>query len=105
VPYQHISRIDRSCSIIQRFRLGHKTYVYDLESPYRFLASCQSKPSPKMDAGATAGRSSASSRVNDRRGQPPTDRGRCTNDCCTFEVAMGLTPARRAGMVAMQRFA
>ncbi|AIO46378.1 putative phage integrase domain protein [Burkholderia cepacia] len=60
VPYQNISRIDRACTVIQRFRLGHKTYVYDLDSLYRFLASCQSKPSRKMDAGVSAGRSNAS---------------------------------------------
>ncbi|WP_254213519.1 hypothetical protein [Burkholderia multivorans] len=38
VPYHSISRIDRNCTIIQRFRLGHKTYVYDLDSLYRYLA-------------------------------------------------------------------
>lgn len=63
VPYQNISRIDRTCTIIQRFRLGHKTYVYDLDSLYRYLAACQSKPSPRMANVATGGRSSASSRV------------------------------------------
>jgi NADH/NAD ratio-sensing transcriptional regulator Rex len=64
VPYANISRIDRPCTIIQRFRLGHKTYVYDIDSLYRFLASCQSKPSPKTVVVATGGRSSASSRVS-----------------------------------------
>lgn len=69
VPYQNVSRIDRTCTVIQRYRLGHKTYVYDLDSLYRYLASCQSKPSPKMDAGASAGRSSASlkARVSGRQ--------------------------------------
>ncbi|KIP14538.1 hypothetical protein KY49_679 [Burkholderia sp. MSHR3999] len=64
VPYQNISRIDRACTVIQRFRLGHKTYVYDVDSLYRYLASCQSKPSQKMGVGAFAGRSSALSRVH-----------------------------------------
>lgn len=69
VPYHSISRIDRNCTIIQRFRLGHKTYVYDLDSLYRYLASCQSKPSQKMVAGVTAGRSSASlkARVSEKQ--------------------------------------
>ncbi|MCB4342458.1 hypothetical protein LA345_00740 [Burkholderia vietnamiensis] len=69
VPYQNISRIDRTCTIIQRFRLGHKTYVYDLDSLYRYLAACQSKPSRKMDAGVSAGRSNASlkARVSERQ--------------------------------------
>jgi hypothetical protein len=57
VPYANISRIDRACAIIQRFKLGHKTYVYDLDSLYRFLASCQSKPLQKPDVGDTAGSS------------------------------------------------
>jgi hypothetical protein len=64
VPYASISRIDRGGTHIKRYRLGHKTYVYDLDSLYRFLASCQSKPSPKMAAGDTAGRSSASSKAS-----------------------------------------
>jgi len=63
VPYQNISRIDRACAIIQRFKLGHKTYVYDLDSLYRFLASCQSKPLPKPDVAVTGGRSNASSKA------------------------------------------
>ena len=64
VSYQNISRIDRAGEIIQRFRLGHKTFVYDLDSLYRFLASCQSKQLPKVDAGAIAGRSNVSSKVS-----------------------------------------
>ncbi|MEZ7525923.1 hypothetical protein, partial [Burkholderia vietnamiensis] len=64
VPYQNISRIDRTCTIIQRFRLGHKTYVYDLDSLYRYLAACQSKPSPRMV------------RISDERDRPFRDRDR-----------------------------
>ncbi|WP_232517840.1 hypothetical protein [Burkholderia ambifaria] len=63
VAYQNISRIDRGCTVIQRFRLGHKTLAYDLDSLYRYLASCTSKPSQKMAAGRFAGRSSASSKA------------------------------------------
>lgn len=63
VPRYAISRIDRAGEIIQCYKLGHKTHVYELESLYAFLASCQSKPLQKPAAGATAGRSNASSRV------------------------------------------
>jgi len=63
VPRYAISRIDRAGEIIQRYKLGHKTHVYELESLYKFLASCQSKPSQKPAAGATVGRSNASSKV------------------------------------------
>jgi len=64
VPYATISRIDRAGQHIKRYRLGHKTYVYDLDSLYEFLASCQSKPLQKPVVSASAGRSSVSSRVN-----------------------------------------
>jgi hypothetical protein len=63
VPRYAISRIDRAGEIIQRYKLGHKTHVYELESLYAFLASCQSKPLQRPVAGATAGRSSVSSKV------------------------------------------
>ncbi len=62
VPYANISRIDRACAIIQRYKLGHKTYVYDLDSLYRFLASCQSKPLQRPVGGATVGSSRGSSK-------------------------------------------
>ena len=41
VPRYAISRIDRAGEIIKRYKLGHKTHVYELESLYQFLASCQ----------------------------------------------------------------
>lgn len=63
VPRYAISRIDRAGEIIQRYKLGHKTHVYELESLYKFLASCQSKPLQSPVADVTAGRSNASSRV------------------------------------------
>ncbi|MDN8050207.1 hypothetical protein [Burkholderia multivorans] len=37
VPYQIISRIDRQGEYIKRYRLGHKTYVYDVDSMHAFL--------------------------------------------------------------------
>jgi len=63
VPRYAISRIDRAGAIIQRYKLGHKTHVYELESLYRFLASCQSKPLQRPAASASAGRSTASSKT------------------------------------------
>ncbi|SIT42970.1 putative phage integrase domain protein [Paraburkholderia piptadeniae] len=62
LPRYAISRIDLAGEIIQRYKLGHKTHVYELESLYRFLASCQSTPLQKPAAVATAERSNASSR-------------------------------------------
>jgi len=44
VPYQTISRIDRLGTIIKRYRLGHKTYVYDVESLEQFLLAKEVKP-------------------------------------------------------------
>ena len=44
VPYQNISRIDRQGEFIKRYRLGHKTYVYDLESLEVFLEAKRVKP-------------------------------------------------------------
>lgn len=44
VPYATISRIDRRGEIIKRYRLGHKTYVYDLESLEAFLGAKLVKP-------------------------------------------------------------
>jgi hypothetical protein len=63
VPRHAISRLDRAGEVIKRYKLGHKTHVYDLDSLYEFLASCQSKPLRKPAADATAGRSNASSKV------------------------------------------
>jgi hypothetical protein len=64
VPRYAISRIDRTGEIMQRYKLGHKTHVYELESLYAFLASSQSKPLQKPAAGATVGRSNASSLIS-----------------------------------------
>ncbi|TDN63124.1 hypothetical protein B0G77_6747 [Paraburkholderia sp. BL10I2N1] len=63
VPRYAISRIDRAGEIIKRYKLGHKTHVYELDSLYRFLASCQSTPLSRPAASATVGRSSASSTI------------------------------------------
>jgi len=63
VPRYAISRIDRLGEIIQRYKIGHKTHVYELESLYKFLASCQSKPLQKPATVATAGRSNALSKI------------------------------------------
>ncbi len=47
VPYQNISRIDRQGEFIKRYRLGHKTFVYELESLYAFLDAKLVRPIPK----------------------------------------------------------
>jgi hypothetical protein len=65
VPRYAISRIDRAGEIIQRYKLGHKTHVYELDSLYRFLEAALVKPIPKP--GLT--RSSAS-RQSTRDWQP-----------------------------------
>ena len=49
VPYQSISRIDRQGEYIKRYRLGHKTYVYDLDSLYAFLEAKLVKPKMRID--------------------------------------------------------
>lgn len=77
VPRYSISRLDRAGEIIKRYKLGHKTHVYDLDSLYEFLASCQSKPLQKPVVSATAGRSNASSRVSASKNEAPP----CWNYC------------------------
>ncbi|MFL9893733.1 hypothetical protein [Paraburkholderia sp. RL17-381-BIF-C] len=47
VPRYAISRIDRAGEIIKRFKLGHKTHVYDLDSLYAFLEASLVKPIQK----------------------------------------------------------
>lgn len=44
IPYANISRIDRRGEIIKRYKLGHKTYVYDLESLEAFLEAKLVRP-------------------------------------------------------------
>lgn len=44
VPRYAISRIDRTGEIIQRYKLGHKTHVYDLDSLHAYLAAMLVKP-------------------------------------------------------------
>ncbi|WP_155753900.1 helix-turn-helix transcriptional regulator [Burkholderia cepacia] len=49
VPYQNISRIDRQGEFIKRYRLGHKTYVYDLDSLHAFLEAKLVRPQARID--------------------------------------------------------
>jgi len=49
VPYQSISRIDRQGEYIKRYRLGHKTYVYDLDSLRAFLEAKLVRPQMRID--------------------------------------------------------
>ncbi|WP_159085672.1 hypothetical protein [Burkholderia sp. MSMB0856] len=49
VPYQSISRIDRQGEYIKRYRLGHKTYVYDLDSLHVFLEAKLVRPPARID--------------------------------------------------------
>ncbi|MDN7779387.1 MULTISPECIES: helix-turn-helix transcriptional regulator [Burkholderia cepacia complex] len=49
VSYQNISRIDRQGEYIKRYRLGHKTYVYDLDSLHAFLEAKLVKPHARID--------------------------------------------------------
>lgn len=49
VPYQSISRIDRQGEYIKRYRLGHKTYVYDLDSLHAFLEAKLVRPQARID--------------------------------------------------------
>jgi len=44
VPYANISRIDKQGEYIKRYKLGHKTHVYDLESLEAFLEAKRVKP-------------------------------------------------------------
>jgi len=44
VPRNTISRIDRQGEIIKRYKLGHKTFVYDLESLQAFLDAALVRP-------------------------------------------------------------
>lgn len=44
VPYENISRIDKLGEYIKRYKLGHKTYVYDLESLEAFLEARRVEP-------------------------------------------------------------
>ena len=63
VPRYAISRIDRQGSIIERYKLGHRTHVYDLESLYQYLSSRQVTPAPSPTIDAIAGLSSAARKV------------------------------------------
>ncbi|HDR8957057.1 helix-turn-helix domain-containing protein [Burkholderia vietnamiensis] len=51
VPKETISRIDRRGEIIRRYRLGHKTVVYDVESLEQFLLAKAVRPvqAPTVD--------------------------------------------------------
>lgn len=58
-----ISRLDSAGKWIKRFKLTRKTHVYDVDSLYRYLESCQSKPLQSPVVGVIAGRSAALSKV------------------------------------------
>ncbi|WP_124921696.1 helix-turn-helix transcriptional regulator [Burkholderia sp. Bp9099] len=51
VPKNTISRIDRRGEIIRRYKLGHKTFVYDVESLEQFLLAKEVRPvqAPTVD--------------------------------------------------------
>ncbi|WP_124570204.1 AlpA family transcriptional regulator [Burkholderia sp. Bp8984] len=51
VPKNTISRIDRRGEIIRRYKLGHKTFVYDVESLEQFLLANEVRPvqAPTVD--------------------------------------------------------
>jgi len=55
-----MSRLDAEGRWIKRYKLTRKTHVYDVESLYNYLESCQSKPLQKPVVSASAGRSTAS---------------------------------------------
>src|SRR5712672_1156384 len=61
VPVHLITRLDVAGRWIKRFKLTRKTHVYDIQSLYAYLESCQSKPSQKISESGFVGRSSASS--------------------------------------------
>ncbi|ASW00159.1 helix-turn-helix transcriptional regulator [Paraburkholderia aromaticivorans] len=63
VPYATISRIDRQGEIIKRYRLGHKTHVYDLESLEAFLDAKLVKPIPLPPAQPRSRRSDVAVKV------------------------------------------
>ena len=44
VPKETISRIDRRGEIIRRYKIGHKTFVYDVESLEQFLLAHEVRP-------------------------------------------------------------
>ncbi|MDR5660980.1 helix-turn-helix domain-containing protein [Burkholderia cenocepacia] len=44
VPRATISRIDRQGEIIRRYKIGHKTFVYDVESLEQFLLANEVRP-------------------------------------------------------------
>ncbi|PRF97437.1 hypothetical protein C6Q14_28245 [Burkholderia ambifaria] len=44
VPRATISRIDRQGEIIRRYKIGHKTFVYDVESLEQFLLANEVQP-------------------------------------------------------------
>lgn len=54
VPRYAISRLDRAGGVIKRYKLGHKTHVYDLDSLYAFLEASLVKPIPKPSATSSA---------------------------------------------------
>lgn len=62
VPRYAISRIDKRGDIIKRYKLGHKTHVYDLDSLYAFLDATLVKPIPTP---AVARSSAVDRRVKD----------------------------------------
>ncbi|MFM0020884.1 helix-turn-helix transcriptional regulator [Paraburkholderia azotifigens] len=51
VPRNAISRIDRAGEFIRRYKLGHKTYVYDVESLEQFLLAKEVRPISKPSVG------------------------------------------------------
>lgn len=55
VPASAVSRIDRQGTIIKRYKLGHKTHVYELESLYTFLEAKLVKPVPSPITSSTSG--------------------------------------------------
>ncbi|MBB5446465.1 MULTISPECIES: hypothetical protein [unclassified Paraburkholderia] len=54
VPRYAISRIDRGGEIIKRYKLGHKTHVYDRDSLYAYLDACLVRPTPLPDVESNA---------------------------------------------------
>lgn len=51
VPRYAISRIDRSGEVIKRYKLGHKTHVYEIDSLHAYLEVCLVKPVPAPTVG------------------------------------------------------
>jgi hypothetical protein len=50
LPRYAISRIDRRGEIIKRYKLGHKTHVYDLDSLHAYLEATLVRPIAKPTA-------------------------------------------------------